>query len=159
MIKILLTDTEVELCELIGKVRHEKTSKSCAEQIQSNRDPIQISIDGVLSEYIVAKYKGWFFDLNCDVRKFGADLIVPTTGHKIDVKSTRKIGGDMNIRGKHKDKDYDYYILVELDDHHDGTIVGIASRAVAINDANLLVNQNTGLPYYCVPRSKLREWN
>jgi hypothetical protein len=159
MKKVLLTDTEVELCELIGKLRYEKTSKSCAEQIQSSRDPLQISIDGVLSEYIVAKYKNWFFDLNCDVRKFGADLIVPTTGHKIDVKSTRKLGGEMNIRGKHKEKDYDYYVLVELDDHHDGIIVGIASRSIAINDENIMVNNFTGLPYYRVPRSKLKVWD
>lgn len=158
MIKILLTDTEVELCELIGQLRNLKTSKKCAEQIQSNRNPIQISIDGVLSEYIVAKHKGWFFDLNCDVRKFGADLVVSSTGHLIDVKSTRKVGGDMNIRYTHKDKNYDYYVLVELDDMHNGTIVGIVSRAIAINDAHIEKSQYTGEPFYKVPRNKLKAW-
>jgi hypothetical protein len=157
MIKVLLTDTEVEICELIGQIRNIKTSQKCAEQIQSNRNPIQISIDGVLSEYIIAKHKGWFFDLNCDVRKFGADLVA-NTGHLIDVKSTRKIGGDMNIRHTHKDKNYDYYILVELDDRNNGTIIGIASRSIAIADENIEKSIYTGEPFYKVPRTKLKSW-
>ena len=157
MIKVLLTVTEVELCEIIGQMRNIKTSQKCAEQIQSNRDPIRISIDGVLSEYIIAKHKGWFFDLNCDVRKFGADLTT-TTGHLIDVKSTRTVGGDMNIRYTHKNKSYDYYILVELDEMHNGTIVGIASRTICITDENIAKSPYTNEPFYKVPRSKLKPW-
>lgn len=157
MTQVLLTDTEVEICRIIGKIRHIKTSALCAEQIQSSLNPMQISIDGVLSEYIVAKHKSWFFDLNCEVRKFGADLIAPT-GHKIDVKSTRRIGGDMNVRITHAQKDYDFYILVELDTNDNGTIVGIASRSVVINDENKKVSGLTGQEYYQVSRSKLKEW-
>jgi hypothetical protein len=155
--KVLLTDTEVEICKIIGKIRNIKTSALCAEQIQSNKDPIQISIDGVLSEYMIAKHKGWFFDLNCEVRKFGADLIAPT-GHKIDVKSTRRINGDMNVRITHATKNYDFYVLVELDANDNGTIVGIASREVVIDDENKKVSNLTNQEYYCVPRSKLKEW-
>jgi hypothetical protein len=157
MVKINLTDTEVEICKIIGNIRNIKTSALCAEQIQSNKDPMQISVDGVLSEYIVAKHKSWFFDLNCEVRKFGADLIAPT-GHKIDVKSTRKIAGDMNVRITHQHKDYDFYVLVELDSNDNGTIVGIASRDVVIQDENKKVSGITGQEYYCVSRSKLKEW-
>ena len=153
MIKIALTDSEVEICSLIGQIRHMKTSAQCAEQIQSNLDPVQISIDGVLSEYIVAKHKGLFLDLNCEVRKFGADLI--SNGKKIDIKSTRKEGGDLNIRITHKDKDYDFYVLVELTENDNGIIVGYISRDNAIKDENIVVNPN-GNPYYKISRSMLK---
>jgi hypothetical protein len=157
MVQVLLTDTEVQICQIIGKIRNIKTSALCVEQIQSNKDPMQISIDGVLSEYMIAKHKGWFFDLNCDVRKFGADLIAPT-GHKIDVKSTRRKDGGMNVRITHATKDYDFYVLVELDENDNGTIVGIAPREVVIDDENKKVSNITNQAYYQVPRSKLKEW-
>lgn len=153
MIKVSLTDSEVEICTLIGKIRHLKTSAKCDEQIQSNLNPEQISIDGVLSEYIVAKHKALFFDLNCEVRKFGADLI--SNGKKIDIKSTRKEGGDLNIRITHKDKDYDFYVLVELTQHDNGIIIGYISRDDAIKDENIVVNPN-GNPYYKISRSLLK---
>lgn len=153
MIKIGLTDSEVEICSMIGQIRHLKTSAQCAEQIQSNLDPVQISIDGVLSEYIVAKHKGLFLDLNCEVRKFGADLI--SNGKKIDIKSTRKEGGDLNIRITHKDKDYDFYVLVELTQNDNGIIVGYISRDNAIKDENIVVNPN-GNPYYKISRNQLK---
>lgn len=153
MTKITLTDSENELCEIIGRLRHLKTSSQCAEQIQSNLNPIQISIDGVLSEYMVAKQRGLFFDLNCEVRKFGADLV--SKGNKLDVKSTRTKGGDLNIRITHKDKDYDYYILVELDDMNNGEIVGFISREDAIKDENTVLNHRTAEHYYKISRTLL----
>jgi hypothetical protein len=156
MIEIFLTDTEYHICRMIGQIRNIQTSRLCAEQIQSSLDPVLISKDGVMSEYIIAKHKKWFFDLNCEVRKFGADLIAPT-GHKIDVKSTRRIGGDMNVRITHKDKDYDFYVLVELR-QQSGVIVGIAPRSVVINDANICVSNITNEQYYKVPRNKLKPW-
>jgi|688.fasta_scaffold1163108_2 hypothetical protein len=157
MIEVELTDTEYHICRMIGQIRNIQTSRLCAEQIQSSLDPVLISEDGVMSEYIIAKHKKWFFDLNCEVRKFGADLITPT-GHKIDVKSTRRIGGDMNVRITHKDKDYDYYVLVELKEQS-GIIVGIAPRSVVIDDSNICVGSITGEKYYKVSRAKLKVWN
>lgn len=157
MIEIALTDTEYYICKMIGQIRNAQTSKLCAEQIQSNLDPVLISEDGVMSEYIIAKHKKWFFDLNCDVRKFGADLITPT-GHRLDVKSTRRLDGDMNVRITHKDKNYDYYVLVELR-QQSGIIVGIAPRNVVIDDANICTSNITGEKYYRVKREKLKPWN
>lgn len=157
MIEIALTDTEYYICKMIGQIRNAQTSKLCAEQIQSNLDPVLISEDGVMSEYIIAKHKKWFFDLNCDVRKFGADLITPT-GHRLDVKSTRRLDGDMNVRITHKDKNYDYYVLVELK-QQSGLIVGIAPRNVVIDDANICTSNITGEKYYRVKREKLKPWN
>lgn len=142
---------------MIGQIRNAQTSKLCAEQIQSNLDPVLISEDGVMSEYIIAKHKKWFFDLNCDVRKFGADLITPT-GHRLDVKSTRRLDGDMNVRITHKDKNYDYYVLVELR-QQSGIIIGIAPRNVVIDDANISTSNITGEKYYRVKREKLKPWN
>lgn len=157
MIKIKLTDTEVEICYMIGTIRHLRTKSLCSEQIQSNKNPLQISIDGVLSEYAVSKHKGWHFDLNCDVRKFGADFEVG--GRKFDVKSSRKIGGAMNIRYTHKDKDYDYYILVEIDAHDDCYLIGYCAHEVATHDAYTLTSQITGQPYFAIPQNQLMPIN
>lgn len=157
MIEIFLTETEYYICKMIGQIRTAQTSKLCAEQIQSSLDPALINEDGVMSEYIVAKYKKWFFDLDCDVRKFGADLVAPT-GHKIDVKSTRRLNGDMNVRYTHKNKNYDYYVLVELRERS-GIIVGIANRDKVINESNVAISSITGEKYYRLPREKLQSWN
>ena len=156
MTEIFLTDTEYYICKMIGQIRNAQTSKLCAEQIQSSLDPVLISEDGVMSEYIIAKHKKWFFDLDCNVCKFGADLLAPT-GHKIDVKSTRRLGGDMNVRISHKNKDYNYYVLVELKEQS-GIIVGIAPRNVVIDDANICTSTITGENYYRVSREKIKPW-
>lgn len=154
MREVKLSESEVRILTGIGKLRNKNTSSVCAEQIQSTLNPTQISIDGVLSEYMVAKHKGWFFDLNCDVRQFGADFITPE-GLKIDVKSTRSEGGPLNIRYTHKDKDYDFYILVELHRADKGIIVGAISARSALQESNLAVNKD-GLPYFKVDRSQLK---
>jgi hypothetical protein len=72
-----------------------------------------MSVNGVLTEYAVSKYLKLPFDLNCDFRKFGADLVT-RKGKKIDVKCASKIGGNLNAVVWSGTKPVDVFVLTEL---------------------------------------------
>lgn len=159
MIKVELTGTECRLLQHIGILRNEQTGRVAKEQIQSKLNPLQISIDGALSEYMVAKHFGYFFDINCDVRKFGADLFTKTK-MSIDVKSTRNPNGVMSIRkqmDESKQNKYDIYILVELDKENNGYIIGWIYGDDAIHESNIhQIEQRE--PYYKITREQLTQF-
>ena len=96
MIQLTLSKTELAICRYIGTMRYEITSKYGTDaQQDSSQKGIEMSIDGVISEYAVSKYMNLHFDLNCDYRKFGADLI-SQKGNRIDVKNAQRLNGNLN---------------------------------------------------------------
>lgn len=152
MTKVVLSDTEKRLCGYIGKLRNSITSQNSPDMIQDKSlDTIQISIDGVMSEYATAKFLNLHFDLNCDYRKFGPDLI-SKRGAAIDVKSTNKRGGNLNAVGWADEKPADIYILTEI--HEDGVeVVGWISREEFLKPENRKDVGNG--PFYSIPQSAL----
>ena len=98
-VDVPLTSTEIAICNYIGKLRNHITSQNAEDRKQDKtQDGIQISVNGVLTEYAVSKFLKLPFDLNCNYRKFGADLI-SRKGKLIDVKCASKIGGNLNAVG------------------------------------------------------------
>lgn len=159
MIKIELSETECRLLQHIGILRYEKTGRVAKEQIQSKINPVEISIDGALSEYIVAKHFNLFFDINCDYRKFGADLI-SKNNMSIDVKSTRIENGAMSIRkqmDETRQRKYDIYVLVQLDENNNGYIIGWIYGIDAIHESNIYQIEQKE-PYYKITRDKLNKF-
>lgn len=156
MVRVRLSQTEIMLCQQIGKLRHEITSKHASDRKQDQRqDSVEISINGVFAEYAVSKALNLHFDMNCDYRKFGADLI-SQKGATIDVKCTTKEGGNLNAVIWSNSKPADIFVLAELHYAH-VFIVGWISKE------DFLVSNNTkdignGL-FYCVPQSKLTPFN
>ena len=118
MIRLYLTKSEVEICTHVGKYRHAVTSQMGQERKQDTRqNGLQLSVNGVITEYAVAKALNLHFDLNCDFRKFGADLI-SHKGATIDVKCTTKEGGALNAVVWSDSKPADIFILAELHYSH-----------------------------------------
>jgi len=115
------------------------------------KDPVQIAIDGVMTEYAVAKFLNLHFDLNCNYRKFGADLI-SHTGLLIDVKSTETVGGNLNATKRSVDKPADAFVLTEIHSSH-VAIVGWIGRERFLCDENLK-NVGNGV-FYSIAQSKL----
>ena len=114
MIEVNLTETEVAICTYIGKLRNRVTGQRAPDRMQDKtQDGVDISIRGVMSEYAVAKALDLFFDLNCDYRQFGADL-VSKKGKTIDVKCAFRSGGSLNAVRWSDSKPVDLYILTEL---------------------------------------------
>jgi hypothetical protein len=149
---VKLSDTEINLIHVIGTMRFNITSEQGNDRNQSGANGLNMSIDGVMSEYAVAKFLNVHFDFNCDYRKFGADLI-GRTGKTIDVKSTRKQGGNLNAVKWSENKPAEIFILTEIGlDFVD--VVGFISRDDFLIDANLTDIGNG--EFYSVPRSKLR---
>jgi len=113
-IDVPLTASEIMVCNYIGKLRNYVTSKHAQDRKQDKtQDGVQMSINGVLTEYAVSKYLKLPFDLNCDFRKFGADLVT-RKGKKIDVKCASKIGGNLNAVVWSGTKPVDVFVLTEL---------------------------------------------
>jgi hypothetical protein len=153
MIRVSLTQTEFMVINYVGKLRSQITSERGTDMLQdANMNGIQSSIDGVLTEYAVAKYLNLHLDLNCDFRKFGADL-VSAKGAMIDVKSTRVAGGNLNAVGWSIDKTADIYILTEILPTCVG-IVGWIHRDSFLRNENVVTPKGRQ-PYYSVSRDKL----
>ena len=113
-VEVPLTESEIMVCNYIGRLRNHVTSQHAKDRIQDKtQNSVQISVNGVLTEYAVSKYLKLPFDLNCDFRKFGADLIT-RKGKKIDVKCAKTIGGNLNAVAWSSTKPVDVFVLTEL---------------------------------------------
>lgn len=110
---IHLSNSEFRILTFVGCMRFHATSEQGIEKKQSDHSALNIVIDGVISEYAASKAFNVSFDLNCDYRKFGADLI-SQKGAKIDVKSTRIVGGNLNAVKWTENKEGDIFVLTEL---------------------------------------------
>lgn len=144
--------TEMQILEFIASRRFEETSRKGKEKKQSNFDRFQIVLDGVWSEYAVSKVLNVSFNLDCDYRKFEADL----TSHKgstIDVKSTRSHGGNLNAVGWSGNKPAEIYILTEIYDAS-VKVVGWIDRDSFIAEDNIFDVGNG--PFYSIPQKYLR---
>jgi hypothetical protein len=153
--KIYLTITEMQVLEFVAGRRYEITSSRTTEMIQSSKRPFQIVLDGVWGEYAVSKMLNLHFDLNCDYRKFEADL----TSHKgnfIDVKSTTTEGGNLNAVGWSRTKPADIFILCEI--HHDHVdVIGWIDRHTFLVEDNIYDIGNG--PFYSLPQKYLKPLN
>ena len=151
-----LTVTELDICMYIGKMRHSITSKQGTERKQdANQNSLQLSINGVITEYAVAKTLNLNFDLNCDFRKFGADLVTQD-GRTIDVKSTYTAGGNLNAVGWSVEKPCDVFVLTEIHPTHI-RIVGWIGRGKFLQPENL---RDVGHgEFYSVPQTLLNAFD
>lgn len=151
-IEVPLSETEVMVCNYIGKLRNHVTSQHANDRKQDQTlDGVQISINGVITEYAVSKFLQLPFDLNCNYRKFGADLVT-RKGKTIDVKCTSKVGGNLNAVVWSGKKPVDAFVLTEI--HN--TCVRIIGW---INSKDFLIDENLfdvgNGEYYSVRQSEL----
>jgi hypothetical protein len=151
-----LTVTELDICIYIGKMRYSITSQQGTERKQDiTQNSLQMSIDGVITEYAVAKTLNLNFDLNCDFRKFGADLVT-ADGRTIDVKSTYTVGGPLNAVGWSVEKPCDVFVLTEIHPSH-VRIVGWIGRGKFLRPENL---KDVGRgEFYSVPQTLLNAFD
>ena len=110
-----------------------------------------MSIHGVITEYAVSKFLKLPFDLNCDFRKFGADLIT-RKGKTIDVKCTSKIGGNLNAVVWSNTKPVDAFVLTEIHTTCVRIIGWISSKDFLVKENLFDVGNGE---YYSVSQSEL----
>ena len=150
------TVTELEICHFIGKMRYTITAQHRPEGKQDERqNGLQMCIDGVITEYAVAKTLNLNFDLNCNFRKFGADLTL-TDGRTLDVKSTYTTGGNLNAVKWSVEKRCDFFVLTEIRASH-VRLVGAIGREKFLRPENL-VDVGRGA-FYSVPQSALKPFD
>jgi len=155
-INVYFSVTELDICMYVGKMRHTITSQKGTERKQDDKqNSLQLSINGVITEYAVAKTLNLNFDLNCDFRKFGADLTL-RDGRTIDVKSTYTAGGNLNAVGWSVEKPCDVFVLTEIHPSH-VRIVGWIGRGKFLRPENL---KDVGHgKFYSVAQSELNAFD
>lgn len=156
MIGVKLSPSEIAICNYVGKYRNYITSQHGKDKQQDQKqDGEKMSIIGVITEYAVAKFLNLNFDLNCDYRKFGADLVTQS-GKTIDVKCTQIQGGNLNAVGWSVNKPCDVFVLTEIR-FSQVAIVGWIDRGSFLTETNKRDVGNG--PFYSVPQSKLVAFN
>jgi hypothetical protein len=151
-----LTVTELDICMYIGKMRYTTTAQHRPEgKKDTKQNGLQMCIDGVITEYAVAKTLNLNFDLNCDFRKFGADLTLQD-GRTLDVKSTYTVGGNLNAVKWSVEKPCDVFVLTEIHPSH-VRIVGWIGRGKFLRPENL---KDVGRgEFYSVPQTLLNAFD
>ncbi len=141
---------------MIAHLRYLETSKYGKEKKQSDKIlPRDMVRQGVYTEYAVSKYLNVYFDLNCDYREFGPDLI-SSDGALIDVKSTKTKGGPLNAHKDTTDKPGDIFIATEIDENDVVTIIGFIERENFLTKENL---RDVGKGFfYSVPQKVLKRF-
>lgn len=156
MIRVSLTSTEIQICRYIGEMRFNITSKQSTERKQDQRQSsLDMCINGVFTEYAVAKALNLNFDLNCNFRKFGADLI-SRKKQTIDVKSTNTEGGNLNAVIWSNKKVADIFILTEIHVTHI-RLIGWIERDKFLQPENITLGRNG--EYYSVSPYELNKFN
>jgi hypothetical protein len=150
------TVTELDICMYIGKMRYTITAQHRPEGKQDvKQNGLQMCIDGVITEYAVAKTLNLNFDFNCDFRKFGADLTLQD-GRTLDVKSTYTKDGPLNAVKWSVEKPCDVFVLTEIHPSH-VRIVGWIGRGKFLQDENL---RDVGRgEFYSVPQTYLNAFD
>lgn len=155
-ILVQLDQSEIALLMKIGEMRNKTTSKHSPDMAQDKtQNSVQMSIQGTIGEYAVAKRLNLHFDMNTAYRNFGADLISHRNA-KIDVKSTTKAGGNMNAVGWTKPEDADVYILTEVEIPF-VNIVGWIKSTDFIKEENIVYPPEKR-PFYTISQNRLNSF-
>ena len=132
--RINLTEAELFICRMLGVMRRAEAMHKLSNKQVGKDDTWSIDIDGVVSEYCVAKMLNICPDLTVSVRSGGVDLI-SSKGKTIDVKSTRHKNGRLLATLKKVDDPCDIYVLAIVDDFG-ADIVGWCSNDELFSDKN-----------------------
>ena len=153
MIPIVLSDAEVNYCQLIGMMRClVAKGHHVVEQKRGPGNTYEIDVLGFMAELAFAKHFNLFYDLGLSPRSGSADGILH--GYRYDIKSTEYESGKLIATTK-VNPDVDMYVLCVVSPPC-VDIRGYAFKRELIDEANL-----TSLGYgecYALEQSQLRQF-
>ena len=110
MDQVRLNSLECEICHIIAVERQaENDKRQLVDRKIANRDSTEIHYQGVIGEFVVAKYLNIYPDFNTHMRPGSYDLVY--RGWTIDVKNRGKYE-DMMAPAHKKIGESDIYIVV-----------------------------------------------
>jgi len=155
--KIVLSQTEIAICNMIGKLRHQITAEYKKDRKQDKtQDAVQMVINGVITEYAVSKALNLHFDLNCDYREQYPPDLISNKGFPVEVKCTSKPGGNLNAPKWSTYKPSAVFVLTEIHPSHVQLVGWIYKEDFLI--AKNLTDIGNG-PFYSIPQSQLIPFN
>jgi hypothetical protein len=152
---VVLDKSEVELCEFIGRKRHETARDNNVKDTKiGDHDAIEADIQGFMAEYAFAKYVNIFPDFGLSPRSGSYDGVTQK-GAKYDIKSTRHKNGNLLSTLK-VNNDIDVYVLAYVN-NQTVEFVGWAKKNELIREENIK-DLGHGKGYF-LSREKLRPFN
>ena len=152
---VKISRSELVFCWQLASMRyHANVVRNVKEHIMSKRDPIDIHVDGVISEYAFCKHYNVF--LNCDTEPRSAGFDALANGYRFDIKSTRNPLNPLWINQK-INKIVDYYTLAIIsEDRLSVDFKGYIKYLDARCEDYATVRNNEIL--YQIPQSKLTKY-
>lgn len=134
-VKVVLTRSEVRICEWLGEQRLVINQKRGIKDARIGpQSSLQIDIDGLKGEFAFAKMFNLWPDLQLGQRPLH-DVMSPLGG--IDIKTTRHKGGLLLATKKKQGMPADWYALMWLENDFTLHFVGASTADQLLDDANL----------------------
>lgn len=112
--KIELTDGEMAMIQVLGTMRYYANVLHRTKSIKyTQREELDIDIDGVMGEYAFGKWKNVFCDWSIGTSNGGYDMLIPRKNGgmaRVDVKVRRRVDSDLLVVLK-ENNDVDIYVL------------------------------------------------
>lgn len=154
IIKFPIEDDMRVLADLMGGFRRLVNNSYGVKDLKiGKQNHVDSDQDGVLAEFIFAKWQNVFPDISIGPRAGSYDMIVK--GKKIDIKSTRHIKGKL-LSSMHVNPDIDIYVLAIIENDW-VSFPGYAYKNELIKQSNII-----DLGYgdvYGMEQSMLRKFN
>lgn len=130
---VTLTDGEIEVCRMIGKMRDRQNTGINHDKV-SNKTQEQQTFEGVLGEYAFCKEMNVCPDLSTNPRKNGYDCMY--NEYRVDIKATNLPSGSLLLPEWKDNPDIDIYVLAILHAFH-VELVGWAFKTELMQPENL----------------------
>lgn len=159
-VAVEMNEWDLKLARLIADQRSSVNARHNVADRRGDRNPgHRIEVTGIMGEICFAKWANAYLDLTWRPRSGGHDIIID--GKTYDIKTNRRIDGDMNVNGKKVNHPSDYYVLItgELaDDQEHGLmfVQGFVRPKTVFREDNL--RNNRGSIYYTVKKSSMRRF-
>lgn len=158
-VAVEMTSWDLKLAKLIADQRSSINNNWGVLDRRGDRSENRIEVTGLMGEICFAKWANAYLDLTWKPRSGGHDIIID--GKTYDIKTNRRVDGDMNVNAKKANSPSDYYVLVtgELsDDQEFGPmfVQGFVRPQTVFKEENM--RNNRGSVYYTVKRSSMRRF-
>jgi len=134
--KIKLTDSELKICEWLGKNRYENNRSFSIQDKKIGPQSVQeTDIEGICGEFAFCKAYNLYPDMSVNTRSGGHDILI--NGVRVDVKTTKYKTGMLLASKDKKEHDSDIYVLV-IGARPSYSIIGWCRSCDLIKNSNLV---------------------
>ncbi len=158
-VAVEMTQWDLELAKVIAEQRSSINNAWGVRDRRGDQSGQRIEVTGLMGEICFAKWANAYLDLTWKPRSGGHDIMID--GKTYDIKTNRRVDGDMNVNAKKANHPSDYYVLITgqlADDQERGLmfVQGFVRPQTVFKESNM--RNNRGSIYYTVKKSSMRRF-